>query len=323
MAPVLAMTPAERSVLREGIVAGLIGATVVAVWFLVFDIARGRPFLTPSLLGSLVFLGLHDPAQAGSAVLPVIGYTVLHGLAFLAFGIIAASLIAVAAREPGLFVAFVILFAAFEVFFVAVLGAFGQSILGALVWWAVLVGNLLASIAMLWYLFRLDRTLPRTLVGSWAGVLREGIIAGFLGAAAVAVWFLLLDSVRGEALRTPALLGTAFLREPDRMEAVIGYTIVHGGAFIAFGILAAIMVAAAERQPMFVFALVILFTAFEVFVFGAIVITAAWVLDEVAGWAIFVGNVVAAVAMLAFFFRRHRALAHRLGEAWVEEDETG
>ena len=36
------MTPGPRSVLREGIVAGLIGAAVVAVWFLCFDVARGQ-----------------------------------------------------------------------------------------------------------------------------------------------------------------------------------------------------------------------------------------------------------------------------------------
>ena len=40
-----AMARAQRSVLREGIIAGLIGATVVAVWFLAFDFARGRPVL--------------------------------------------------------------------------------------------------------------------------------------------------------------------------------------------------------------------------------------------------------------------------------------
>ena len=35
------MASAERSVLKEGVVAGLIGAAVVAVWFLAFDILRG------------------------------------------------------------------------------------------------------------------------------------------------------------------------------------------------------------------------------------------------------------------------------------------
>jgi len=38
-------------------------------------------------------------------------------------------------------------------------------------------------------------------------VLYEGILVGLAGAAAVAVWFLLLDLVAGAPLRTPALLG--------------------------------------------------------------------------------------------------------------------
>src|SRR5262245_59238304 len=74
------MNTAGRSALREGIVAGLIGAAVVAIWFFVFDILRGRPFLTPSLLGSLVFLGINTPVATSPAVGPILGYTVLHGL---------------------------------------------------------------------------------------------------------------------------------------------------------------------------------------------------------------------------------------------------
>ena len=37
----------------------------------------------------------------------------------------------------------------FLLFFLAVAGALGKSIVGALVWWAVLVGNFLAAVAML------------------------------------------------------------------------------------------------------------------------------------------------------------------------------
>ena len=76
----------------------------------------------------------------------------------------------------------------------------------------------------------------------------------------------------------------------------------------------------AERQPLFVFALVIFFTAFEVFFIGGVLIAATWILDELAGWTILVGNLLATVAMLAYFFASHRALARRLTEAWVEED---
>ena len=35
--------------LREGVIAGLIGAALVAVWFLIYDAASGRPFRTPAL----------------------------------------------------------------------------------------------------------------------------------------------------------------------------------------------------------------------------------------------------------------------------------
>ncbi len=314
------MALVQRSVLKEGIVAGLIGATVVAVWFLVFDALRGRPLLTPSLLGAAVFLGQKDPAAIHISAATIVGYTILHGLAFVAFGVIAASVMAVSEREPALFVAFVILFACFEVFVFGVVGALGKSMLGVLVWWSILIGNLLASVAMLAYLVRAHRALPRTLVGSWGGVLREGVVAGLIGAAAVAVWFLAIDWIEGDPLRTPRLLGAGLLGQTSPVAAVLVYTVVHGLAFIVVGVIGALLVAGAERQPLFVFALVIFFTAFEVFFFGAIVIAARWVLDELAGWTVFVGNLLAAAGMLAYFFKGHRTLARRLTTAWADED---
>ena len=69
------MASERRSVLREGIVAGLIGAAVVAVWFFVYDLARGRPFHTPSLLGAFVFYGADTPAPAEPALGAILGYT--------------------------------------------------------------------------------------------------------------------------------------------------------------------------------------------------------------------------------------------------------
>jgi len=314
------MNPAERSVLREGIVAGVIGAAVVAIWFFVFDLLRGRPFLTPTLLGSFVFFGVNAPAGVEPAVGPILGYTILHGLAFVAFGVVAATMMAMSEREPSLFIAFVILFAAFEVFFFGVLSIVGRAMQAALVWWAVLIGNLLASIAMLWFFFRAHRALPRSLIGSWGGVLREGIVAGLLGAAVVALWFFGIDAIQGEPLRTPRLLGTALLRAADPNAGMLAYTALHGLAFIGFGIVGALLIAGAERQPLLVFALVILFTAFEIFFFGAVIIMASWILDELAGWTIFVGNILAAAVMLAYYFKGHRTLARRHTQAWAEEE---
>jgi hypothetical protein len=314
------MAGAQRSVLREGIIAGLIGAVVVAVWFFVYDLVRGHAFMTPGLLGAFVFYGVNTPAGLEPALGPILGYTVLHGLAFIAFGVIAASLMAVSEREPAIFVGFIILFACFEAFFFAMVQVFGLSQAGSLTWWSVLVGNLLASLAMLWYFFRAHRALPRSLVGSWGAVLGEGAVAGLIGAAVVALWFFAIDAMHGEMLRTPRLLGAALLRQQTPTSALLSYTVAHGIAFVLFGIVGAFLIAGAERQPMLVFALVILFTAFEIFFFGLILIAASWVMDELAGWTVFVGNLLAALAMLAFYFRRHRTLAHRLAAAWDADD---
>jgi hypothetical protein len=314
------MARAGAPILREGVVAGVIGAAVVALWFLIFDIARGKPLLTPALLGAAVFFGADTPVGLSIQPGPVIGYTILHGLAFIAFGVIAASVIAATEREPTLVIALVILFACFETFFLGVVGVLGRAVTDALSWWAILAANFLAAAAMLWYFLLRHRTLPGDLVGSWAGVLREGAVAGLIGAAVVAVWFLVVDAIQDELLRTPIVLATAFLQAPPGLPAVLLYTVVHGAAFALFGIVAAVLIAGAEREPMFVFALVILFTAFEVFFFAAVVMTARWVLDELSGWEIFVGNVLASAAMLGYFYKGHRTLARRTAAVWSDEE---
>jgi hypothetical protein len=314
------MDRGQRSVLREGVVAGLLGALVVALWFLVTDILAGRPLETPAVLGHALFHGLQAPLSGGPSAALVLGYTVVHGLAFVAFGIVAAAVIAASEREPALVIAVVILFACFETFFLGVVGVLGTAVKDALAWWKILLANFLAAAVMLWYFLLRHRALPRLLVGSWAGVLREGTRAGLIGAATVALWFLLIDTVLGAPLRTPRLLGEGFLRVEGGAPAVAAYTVVHVLAFVLFGVVAAVLIAGAEREPMFVFALVILFTAFEVAFFVATLIGARWVLDELAGWTIFAGNVLASAAMLGYFFAGHRALARRLAGAWAEDE---
>src|SRR5206468_1198394 len=78
-------------------------------------------------------------------------------------------------------------------------------------WWAILLGNVLAAGGMLAYFFVGHRALGRALLGPRTRVAQEGFVAGALGAAAVAVWFLLYDTAAGAPLRTPALLGAAVL----------------------------------------------------------------------------------------------------------------
>jgi hypothetical protein len=311
--------PGRHSVLREGVTAGLIGAATVALWFLIHDAWRGHALFTPALLGTAIFYGVSSPAGVPVAAGPVIGYTIVHTLAFVGFGIAAACVMAASEREPPIFVAFVTLFGVFEVFFFVVLRTLSQEMLGALGWWAILTGNFLASIGMLWFLARGHPEPPAALVGSSGPLLREGVVAGLLGAAVVALWFLVLDAIHGDPLRTPRFLGTAMLRQDDPVGAILSYTIVHGTVFVLFGIAGAVLLSGAEQRPALLFPFVMLYIAFEFFFFAVVLVLARWVLDELAGWAVVVGNLLAGAAMLTYFFRKHRGLASRVALALAEE----
>jgi putative oxidoreductase len=149
----LADTP--HPVLRKGIIAGLIGATAVAVWFFIVDLIAGQPLFTPTTLGHALLTVLKPtPAYAPPAAI-IIAYTVFHYLAFIGIGIVAAVVVGWAGAEPAVLLGFVILAVAFEVGFyglVAVLQLVTP--LGALAWYQVMIGNLIAAVAMGTYLWR-------------------------------------------------------------------------------------------------------------------------------------------------------------------------
>ncbi len=299
--------------LREGIIAGLIGAAVVAVWFLIYDAARGRPLRTPALLGAATFQGVTDPAAVPVTAHLVVQYTVLHGVVFAMIGVLIAYLIVSAQREPSRLLVMFIALMCFEVFFLAVVVWLAHPVLGELAWWSILGANALAALGMLVYFFAGHRALGRALLGPWTRVAREGALAGLAGAAAVAAWFLLYDLAAGVPFRTPALLGAALfhgLRDAGSLvitvPGVLQYTVVHVLAFVAFGWLAAGLLALADREPRLLFGFFMLFCCFEVFFFAMIAALAEWLFDSLAWWTILAGNLLAALVMLAVFFRGHR-----------------
>jgi hypothetical protein len=141
-------------ILRSGIVVGLAGAVAVAVWFFLYDLAAGVPFRTPALLGAVLFEGLRDPAALVVTPGLVLEYSVVHGLAFLIFGVAAAGLFALADRDRhALFFVFM-LFCCFEVAMLAALMILESWLLNALQPWAIVAANFVASVVMLGILFR-------------------------------------------------------------------------------------------------------------------------------------------------------------------------
>jgi putative oxidoreductase len=147
--------------LHDGVIAGLIGAAVIAIWFFIVDAIAGRPFFTPATLGHglLDVLG-KQPAQDDSMVVHVLAYTVFHFAAFMFVGLAAALIVFLAQREPSILFGFLVLFVAFEVGFYGLVGLLHEATaLRELAWYQVLIGNLLAAAAMGFYFWRTHKEL--------------------------------------------------------------------------------------------------------------------------------------------------------------------
>jgi hypothetical protein len=151
-----------------------------------------------------------------------------------------------------------------------------------------------------------------------ARLYREGMVAGLIGAATVAVWFLILDTINGRPLSTPTLLGTALFRPgaglaspetlPVSLEMVAMFTWVHALVFVGLGGLASRLLGLADRNPSFGFGVLLLFAVFQ---FGFIVVAmllAAPILHALTWPAILAANVLATGTMGGYFWLRHPAL---------------
>jgi len=124
----------RHTIRRDGIVAGLLGATAVAVWFFIGDLVRQQPFHTPIGLGRGL-LSVLGPGKDDSAVVLVIGYTIFHYLAFIAVGLFAAMIVHLAEREPSVLAGALILFVATEIGFYALSAVLAESpFFGTLSW---------------------------------------------------------------------------------------------------------------------------------------------------------------------------------------------
>ena len=143
----------QSRVFKEGLAAGLIGAGTVALWFFIVDMGRGQPFFTPGALGSALFLGSSDATSVSVTVATVAGYSILHIGAFFATGFIAAAIAGYAEDTPPLIIGAVMLFVAFEALFMGLMALSAEFLLSSLAWWAIVVGNVLATLTMGSYLW--------------------------------------------------------------------------------------------------------------------------------------------------------------------------
>lgn len=152
-------------------------------------------------------------------------------------------------------------------------------------------------------------------------VLKRGAIAGFLGAATVAVWFFMLDVATGRPLRTPAALGSVLLfggaggaaQHVDvTFRTVASYTVVHIVAFVLAGWVFVSLAEQVERTPSF-----LLLAALTAIVLEAVAVVnlaqgAQWILGDLGIWSVVVANLLAVAVMGWYVWRTHPSLRQKL-----------
>lgn len=308
----------------RGLVAGFIAATAFAAWFLLVDVAQGQPLATPAYMSGLVFsFTTALPASARLAA-----FTILHFLAFGAVGVLVSLLSERWDLKPMLSLGVVLGFLLFDVVFYGSVLLLGVNVVRALGWPQVLTANIVAGVVLLGYL-RVRAGLPLFTLGAELRAhdrLRRGIIAGVIGATAVAAWFFVLDVIQGPMFYTPAALGSALLLGASdagevaiSVPVVLGYTLIHYAAFILIGLGIEWLMAEAERHTPALLGMMLLVVTFEVASIGVLSLVASWLFETLAWWSPVIANLLAAAAMIGYLLRKHPALRTRMGEPLEEE----
>ena len=154
------------------------------------------------------------------------------------------------------------------------------------------------------------------------GTIREGVIAGALGATGVAAWFLVVDTIAGQPFFTPRVLGDALktVVAPDNVLSafvvVALYTVFHYGVFILVGIVTVALVHASAKHMALLAGMVILFVAFEVAFYGfVLMLQLATPLEGLSWFQVGAANLIAAALMGRYLWMRHPELTHTLPES--------
>jgi hypothetical protein len=153
-------------------------------------------------------------------------------------------------------------------------------------------------------------------------VWKEGVSAGLLGAAGVALWFFVADLIAGQPLYTPGLLGKAMLSllghgiEHGVLFNAAAYTVFHVLAFIGVGALASVLVHATQRTPQVAAGLLLLFAVFESGFYSMVVaLSKPEILGAIAWYQILAANLVAATLMGGYLWKKHPEFSPALQHA--------
>jgi hypothetical protein len=151
-------------------------------------------------------------------------------------------------------------------------------------------------------------------------MLLDGLVAGFVGYLAVAIFFAVWNLALGRSpFYTAALLGEgvfAGLRVPEAMTLdpgwVIAFNGVHLVAFLVFGFFAAWLVYETEMHPEFWYLAFFLFLAATVLSYAAVLALTVLVGSLISPWLVIGSSLVGALAMAVYLAGSHRALVQAI-----------
>jgi hypothetical protein len=310
----------------------------VALFFLVADILDGRPFFTPSLIGSVIFKGV-SAADVATVQLDAVAYfSLVHIAAFAALGGALSLLvheIELHSRHP--MVVLLVLFAVVEAAFFVVAPLAAPGVIARLGMARVAAANLLAAGTMALFFVLSHRA------GAWKKVKHttpelflDSLYSGVLGGSAVAAFFLVVDLLNGQPLFTPSLIGSVLFYgavAQDVMEvhagAVAYFSLVHIVVFAVLGAAISLLVREVElhsRHPIEL--LLVLFAIIEVAFFALAPLAMPGVIARLGIVQVGVANLLAAGSMALFFVLYHRSAAqeklkHNLGDFLFDSFYSG
>ena len=151
-----------HSTVREGLATGLLGAVLVAVWYLLSDVISGQPFETMNVLGRIFLQGDVNPGPRAIDPAAVAGFVVLHLAVFALIGLALTKVTHLADANLSLRMGVWIGLVVACMFLTGVVFALNVSTGNRLPLWEVIGGGVLGVTAMAWSLWRRHPRLSRS-----------------------------------------------------------------------------------------------------------------------------------------------------------------
>jgi len=152
-------------IVGDGVAAGLIGASAVALWFLVIDAVLREPLFTPSLVASALLRGVPASADHHVDLTMVATFAALHSMAFIVFGVVVAWIVDQFEHTPDLPLIAIGVFLGLEAGFVTASKLLVPDVAAVIGHGFIVAGNVFAALGMALY-YRAEQRHPEDLAAA-------------------------------------------------------------------------------------------------------------------------------------------------------------